>query len=120
MEDCEAAIRLRADFAKAYSRLGLCNFYLGSYEASVAAYERLVELEPDKAENLEELKKAKQRFVNASASGTDFSRASELRASSGAASATKNEEVFIQLQQFLDCKRAIEQTWAAISTGRYV
>ena len=39
-EDCEAAIRLRADFAKAFSCLGLCNFYLGRYKESVAAYER--------------------------------------------------------------------------------
>ena len=39
-EDCEAAIRLRVDFAKAYSRLGLCNFYLGRHKESVAAYER--------------------------------------------------------------------------------
>ena len=34
------------------------------------------------------------------------------------ASVTKNEEVFAKLQQFLECKRAIEQTWAGISSGQ--
>ena len=60
--DCEVAICLRADFAKAYSRLGLCHFYLGRYEASVAAYERLVELEPDNKANVEELMKVKRKL----------------------------------------------------------
>ena len=34
VEDCEAAIRLQADVAKAYSRLGLCHFYLGRHKES--------------------------------------------------------------------------------------
>ena len=43
-----------------------------------------------------------------------FIRPSELGARSGATSATKNEQVFYQLQQFLECKRAIEQIWSVI------
>ena len=33
-------------------------------------------------------------------------------------STTKNDEVFLKLRQFLDCKQAITQTWAAISSGQ--
>lgn len=45
--DCEESIKLSPDYVKAISRLGLANFFLENFDASVKAYERAVELEPD-------------------------------------------------------------------------
>jgi small glutamine-rich tetratricopeptide repeat-containing protein alpha len=60
--DCESSIGLKNDFSKAYSRLGLCNFKLERYEEAVAAYEKLVELEPSNSTFQDELRKAKRKL----------------------------------------------------------
>jgi len=55
--DCEAAINLKDDFTKAFSRLGFSNFALQRYEEAVAAYEKVAQLEPDNKDHQETLRK---------------------------------------------------------------
>lgn len=62
VDDCEASLLLKGDYSKAYSRLGVSYFHLGRYEESVAAFERLVELEPDNKASKEELRKARKKL----------------------------------------------------------
>lgn len=64
--DCEAAINLKDDFTKAYSRLGFSNFALQRYEEAVAAYEKVAALEPDNKDHQETLRKAKKKFEKTS------------------------------------------------------
>lgn len=63
--DCEAAIQLKDDFTKAYSRLGFSNFALQRYEEAVAAYEKVAALEPDNKDHQETLRKAKKKLEKA-------------------------------------------------------
>jgi len=46
VKDCEQAIESDAGYVKAYSRLGFANYQLGSYQASVDAYEKGLVLDP--------------------------------------------------------------------------
>ena len=66
VDDCEASLLLKGDYAKAYSRLGLSYYHLGRYEESVAAFEHLVELEPDNKASKEELRKARKKLDSTS------------------------------------------------------
>jgi small glutamine-rich tetratricopeptide repeat-containing protein alpha len=63
-EDCESSIALKSDFAKAYSRLGLCCYHLNRYNDAVSAYEKLVEIEPENAQYKEDLRKAKKKAAS--------------------------------------------------------
>ena len=60
--DCEAAIKLKDDFTKAFSRLGFSNFALQRYEEAVAAYEKVAQLEPDNKDHQETLRKARKKL----------------------------------------------------------
>jgi len=60
--DCEAAVALQPDYVKAYSRLGLANFFLGNYGGAVNAYETAVDLEPDNEGSKKSLKQAKKKL----------------------------------------------------------
>ncbi|KAJ1443441.1 hypothetical protein B484DRAFT_321612, partial [Ochromonadaceae sp. CCMP2298] len=62
VEDCEACLVMSPDYVKAYSRLGLANFFLERWEDAVAAYERAVELEPDSKASQDSLRQAKNRL----------------------------------------------------------
>ena len=82
-----------------------------------------MKLEPGDPANWALLMKVRRKLRTTVASGSGLSTGSGLGGGLGsglvkAPSATKNEEVFAKLQQFLDCKQAIEQTWAGISSGQ--
>ena len=47
---------------KAYSRLGLSNFFLERYEDAVSAYQRAVELEPDNKASQDSLRQAQNKL----------------------------------------------------------
>jgi len=50
LDDAQAAIDLRPDYAKAHHRLGYAHFQLKQYEEAVEAYEELLKLEPGNAD----------------------------------------------------------------------
>jgi small glutamine-rich tetratricopeptide repeat-containing protein alpha len=87
VDDCEAAIALNPDYSKAFSRLGLSYFHLAKYEEAVAAYERLVELEPDNQPSREELRKARKKLE-----GQKGKVATTSSSSGGAASAPMGDD----------------------------
>jgi small glutamine-rich tetratricopeptide repeat-containing protein alpha len=62
IDDCAAATALCPTYAKAYSRMGLANFFLENYEGAVAAYSKCVELEPENNASKESLKQAEAKL----------------------------------------------------------
>lgn len=60
--DCESAIKKCPTYTKAYSRLGLAEFFLQNYAASAAAYEKAAELEPDNKAHKDSARQAKQKL----------------------------------------------------------
>lgn len=80
MADCEAAVALCPDYVKAYSRLGLSNFFLGNYAGAVKAYESAVELEPDNEGSKKSLKQARKKLDE-----QKKAKSSAVASSSGAA-----------------------------------
>lgn len=81
--DCESAVALVPDYVKAYSRLGLSNFFLERYEASVNAYERAVELEPDNEGSKKSLQQARKKCEQLRKSSLSSSSGSKGASSSG-------------------------------------
>ena len=45
-EDCEKSISYKADYPKAFTRLGVAFYYLNDFDKSASAYERALELDP--------------------------------------------------------------------------
>jgi small glutamine-rich tetratricopeptide repeat-containing protein alpha len=62
VDDCHSSIALVPDYVKAFSRLGLSNFFLEKYEDAVEAYERAVELEPDNKSSQDSLRQARNKL----------------------------------------------------------
>lgn len=62
VKDCEKSILLDPLYVKAYSRLGLANFFLEKYEKAVDAYQRASDLEPDNKSHKDSLRQAKQKL----------------------------------------------------------
>ena len=60
--DCKAATKLNPTYVKAYSRLGLANFFLENYEDAVAAYTKCIELEPENNATKESLRQAQAKL----------------------------------------------------------
>lgn len=60
--DCEASIKVSSDYVKAFSRLGLSQFFLGNFEESVKAYERASTLEPENESTKKSLKQALKKL----------------------------------------------------------
>lgn len=60
--DCEAAVRKSPTYTKAYSRLGLAQFFLKNYAAAAAAYERAAELEPSNKAHQDSARQARQKL----------------------------------------------------------
>ena len=85
IEDCESAIKLNDKYAKAYSRLGLSNFFLGRYEEAVSAYEKLVELEPTNTNHQDELRKAKKKLDKKSLASSSNSSLGRSTSNNGTA-----------------------------------
>ncbi len=76
VDDCHSSIALVPDYVKAFSRLGLSNFFLERYEDAVEAYERAVELEPDNKSSQDSLRSARNKLKKvkgsvAAATGSD-------------------------------------------------
>ena len=82
--DCEAAIDLKEDYAKAHARLGFSNFHLGRYDDAVIAYERVVELEPTNKEHQEALRKAKKKAEKSGSGSSSSSLAANTGGMGGA------------------------------------
>jgi small glutamine-rich tetratricopeptide repeat-containing protein alpha len=61
IDDCNAAITLEPTYVKAYTRLGLSNFFLERYEEAADAYEKAVELEPDNKAHRTSLQQARAK-----------------------------------------------------------
>ena len=70
VSDCEAAIRKNSSYTKAYSRLGLAEFFLENYAAAAAAYQKASELEPDNKAHRESMLQAKQKLEEQEAQST--------------------------------------------------
>jgi small glutamine-rich tetratricopeptide repeat-containing protein alpha len=68
VDDCHSSIALVPDYVKAFSRLGLSNFFLEKYEDAVEAYERAVELEPDNKSSQDSLRQARNKLKKATKS----------------------------------------------------
>lgn len=83
--DCERSIALAPDYVKAYSRLGLANFFMERYEKAVEAYQVAVDLEPDNKASRDSLRQAKQKVEECS--GGERKRTSASSSSSGARTA---------------------------------
>jgi len=60
--DCEKAVLLDPLYVKAYTRLGLANFFMENYEKAVDAYQRAVDLEPDNKTHKDSLRQAKAKL----------------------------------------------------------
>ena len=82
VNDCESCIALDPNYVKAYSRLGLANFFLERYDDAIYAYEKACELEPNNQSHIDSLKKAKAKLqklnknnniINSSSSGNNNS-----------------------------------------------
>lgn len=67
VDDCQSCIALSPDYVKAYSRLGLSNFFLERYDEAVEAYEKAVELEPDNKSSKDSLRQARNKLKKVSA-----------------------------------------------------
>jgi small glutamine-rich tetratricopeptide repeat-containing protein alpha len=62
ISDCEASLALEPSYVKAVARLGLANYFEANYEASVAAYEKALQLEPNNKATADALNKAKTKL----------------------------------------------------------
>lgn len=62
VDDCHSSLALSPDYVKAYSRLGLANFFLERFQDAVEAYERALELEPENKATQESLRQAKNKL----------------------------------------------------------
>jgi small glutamine-rich tetratricopeptide repeat-containing protein alpha len=62
INDCKSAIALNSSYVKAYSRLGLANFFLEDYEQAISAYSVCVELEPENNASKESLRQAQAKL----------------------------------------------------------
>lgn len=82
VEDCQASVALVPDYVKAFSRLGLANYFLERYEEAVEAYERALELEPDNKATKTSLTQAKNKI-------TDLDRKSAQPPSSSSSSSSR-------------------------------
>lgn len=71
VDDCQACLDLSPDYVKAYSRLGLSNFFLERYDEAVKAYERAVELEPDNKASQDSLRQAQNKLRKVSLSNNN-------------------------------------------------
>ena len=56
MEDCKAALRINAKFAKAYNRLSKCYIALGDLQEASMTLQKSIELEPGNAVNKKDQK----------------------------------------------------------------
>ncbi|KAJ1163493.1 hypothetical protein NDU88_003951 [Pleurodeles waltl] len=61
--DCNLAIALNRNYAKAYSRRGACRLALKNFQGAKEDYERFLELEPNNSEAEDELKKIVQAMT---------------------------------------------------------
>lgn len=61
--DCNLAIALNRNYAKAYSRRGACRLALKNFQGAKEDYERFLELEPNNSEAENELKKIAQAMT---------------------------------------------------------
>lgn len=76
VDDCRLCLAMQPNYVKAYSRLGLSNFFLGRYEESVDAYEKAVELEPDNKASQDSLKQARNKLRKSKAATSATTTAS--------------------------------------------
>lgn len=87
VDDCHSSIALVPDYVKAFSRLGLSNFFLERYEDAVEAYERAVELEPDNKSSQDSLRQARNKLKKSKSSsagaGSELSGAPDMSALAG-------------------------------------
>lgn len=67
VDDCHSSLALSPDYIKAYSRLGLANFFLEHFQDAVDAYERALELEPDNKATQDSLRQAKNKLKKSKA-----------------------------------------------------
>ena len=83
VNDCESCIALESNYVKAYSRLGLANFFLERYDDAIYAYEKACELEPNNQSNIDSLKKAKSKLQKLNKNNNTISSSSNNNNSSG-------------------------------------
>lgn len=91
VDDCEACLSMCPDYVKAYSRLGLANFFLERFEDAVSAYEKAVELEPDNKASQDSLRQARNKLRKVSSNKvttTPSSWGGDVPSSSGAGGST--------------------------------
>jgi len=65
VDDCHSSLALSPDYVKAFSRLGLANFFLERFQEAVEAYERALEIEPDNKATQESLRQARNKLKKA-------------------------------------------------------
>jgi len=70
VDDAKAAIKLDANYAKAYSRLGHALYCMERYSEAVAAYEKGTKLDPSNEAMKDQLQKAKEMAGPGAGSGT--------------------------------------------------
>ena len=75
--DCKSATKLNPTYVKAYSRLGLANFFLENYEDAIAAYSKCIELEPENAATRESLRQAQAKLEEQRGQGAPSSSSSQ-------------------------------------------
>ena len=61
--DCEACVAICPTYVKGYTRLGLANYSMGNYEASIEAYKKCIELEPKVKAHKDALTQMKQKMA---------------------------------------------------------
>ena len=64
VEDCKESVNLNPEYTKAYSRLGLANYFLERYEEAVEAYEMSLKLEPENKSTLTSLNQARNKIAD--------------------------------------------------------
>ena len=110
IQDCNAALKLNPQYVKAYSRLGLCYFFLEQYEKAIDTYNKALELEPSNQSIKDAITQAKNKQKAKATPPMDMSSmANMFGGNDGMASLFQNPALMSMAQQMMSNPEMMKQ-----------